>query len=300
MSRCPPRALLPCALLLPVLLTGCDPDISVDAVDTSEECVAQGEVAVELRHQLAADPLGRPVQRVDLADAPELGSFVVASVSTSAAGDWALSATRHAPWGEFYAAQATVASGPTATAPRNVAGAAGVNTRGLALWETDGALRGRFLRLEGGTLGEEFPVPGVPPLAPLTLQPLLQDGEFALKAAGLWRTALSSAGAPVLGPPPTWLVATGDTTLALVRNNQGYAVLPPSGLTARGCSQQVQVRTPAGKLCGTITLRQGTGPCVTAPITVGRDGSLIEKLARERCANGVCSCTHRLWSGVLR
>jgi hypothetical protein len=223
----------------------------------------------------------------------------VAVVTASAAGDWAVSAVRHAPWGERWSAQSEVATGPAATAPRNVAGAAALlSYRSLAVWETGGELRARFLRLTGGVLGTEFPVPGVPALAPLTLQPLL-DGSFALKTAGSWRTLFTS-GTPTLAAPPAWLVATGDSTLALVRNRQGYAVLPAAGVSARSCSQQVQVRTPAGKLCGTVTLRQGAGPCVTQPLGVGRDGSLIEKLARERCANGVCSCTHRLWSGVLR
>jgi hypothetical protein len=388
MPRFPSRALLLGALLSPLLLTACDPDITVEAVDTSEECVAllpkpplrpvlaqvevpatafcgeattddfgelyvteraaslsepgawhqfnrdgsydgrlggagRGELAPQydgyhairydpagggrlavLRHgelpfSTSLDPLDRPMLRADLAGSPELGSLTVASVSTSAAGDWALSAIRHAPWGERWSAQSDVASGPASAAPRNLAGASDFHYRSLAVWETGGALYARFLRLTGSDLGAAFPVPGVPALAPLTLQPLL-DGSVALKAEGSWRTRFSFSGFPSLSAPPAWLVATGNSTLATVRNRQGYAVLPPPGVSSPTCTQKVQVRTPAGKLCGTVTLRQGAGACVTAPITVGRDGSLVEKLARERCADGACTCTHRLWAGALR
>ncbi|HET9450283.1 MAG TPA: hypothetical protein VFO83_05350, partial [Aggregicoccus sp.] len=326
MSRSPLRALL-LGALLPSLLCACDPDITVEALDTSEECVAllpkpplrpalaqvevpatalcgeattddfgelyvteraaspsepgswhqfnrdgsydgrlsgsgRGELAPQydgyhaLRHDLSGgsrlevlrhgelpsstqvDPLGRPVQRVDLAGAPELGSLTVASATTSTAGDWALSAIRHAPWGERWSAQSEVASGPAGAAPRNLAGAADLHYRSLAVWETGGALYARYLRLTGSDLGAAFPVPGVPALAPLTLQPLL-DGSVALKAAGSWRTRFSFAGTPALSAPPAWLVATGDSTLALVRNRQGYAVLPPPGVSSPTCSQQV-------------------------------------------------------------
>ena len=59
------------------------------------------------------------------------------------------------------------------------------------------------------------------------------------------------------------------------------------------CTQAVEVRTPAGRLCGRVHLRQGSGACTTAPVRVGLDGSVVERVAGSACG-------YRVWPGMLR
>lgn len=234
------------------------------------------------------DSLGREGLQAALAPVPDLGALVVASGQVPGVGS-VLTAQRWDPFGFDLSGPTTVATG--GVPQQHLAGAVNLNASSVAVWDAGGEMRARWLRQDGGMIGLEHALPGVPAGVTPVLRPLLHTPGVALKSAGAWRAQLQSSA--TVGPPPAWLVATGDSDLAIVRNRTGYAVTPPPGVASPTCTQAVEVRTPTGRLCGRVHLRQGGSACTTAPIRIGKDGSVIERVAG-------ATCSYRVWPGMLR
>lgn len=107
-----------------------------------------------------------------------------------------------------------------------------------------------------------------------------------------------------LSAPPSWLAPHPDVTLHMIHGGAGYARLPLWGV--RGpCEQDIDVISPSGLQCGTVSFVIGEGSCSTDNITVGYDGTVVQQLPREReapctAAGHQCDCTYRFWPGFFR
>lgn len=101
------------------------------------------------------------------------------------------------------------------------------------------------------------------------------------------------------GTPPDWLTALPGTTLRFTRRNQGYALIPPSGLSVAACEQRVEIFAPSGRHCGTVVFHEDDTPCTTGSIDEAWDGTVVQQSARDGCSGATCTCSHRWWPGLL-
>lgn len=167
----------------------------------------------------------------------------------------------------------------------------------------DGTLAGVWVD-GGGDVGEVFKAAeGLPSGGSYVLYPRVGSGLFLLRDSTTGTTwvrsfdSLASTGQPA----PSWLMARRDTTLHMARGGQAYAFLP---IARRGvsCEQTIEVVAPTGESCGTATFGFGTGTCDTRELTVGYDGTVIQRVPQkhEECVTpGHCKCEWRWWSELL-
>ena len=91
----------------------------------------------------------------------------------------------------------------------------------------------------------------------------------------------------------------------MARGGRAYAVIsPPPPTSGAACQATIEVVTPSGKTCGTAVFpgekNANNGFC-TASLTVGYDGTVIEKLdERTPEAGGGRVCGFSWWTGFLQ
>lgn len=175
--------------------------------------------------------------------------------------------------------------------------------RTLVLWNGEaffgaGSTAGRWLDANGAPLTPIFQA-RIPSLGTESrvLSPLMGGG-LALRLDGTWAARFES-GASEASAPPSWL-AQRRGRLHIVRGGKAYALLPPAP-TAPVCRQQVEVLAPDGTLCGTLAFDTPEGACVTSPLVLGADGSILQQqLQASPPENGMNGCTQKGWPGILR
>jgi hypothetical protein len=98
-------------------------------------------------------------------------------------------------------------------------------------------------------------------------------------------------------PAPQWLTTRPNTTLALARGGNAYALLPlgEPGVT---CSQQVDVFASDGTLCGSVPLPIADGQCRTQDLGLSLDGTPIQLLPSS--LSQPQTCAYRWWPFALR
>ena len=111
------------------------------------------------------------------------------------------------------------------------------------------------------------------------------------------------AGATSCEGMPDWLAARTNARLEPIRNGTAYAVLPDPQSVA-DCSQRVELLDSNGASCGTLDLPMAQGTCVTRPLSVSKDGTLIQPLADPAWQCGPdprpCRPTYRWYPGMFR
>jgi hypothetical protein len=111
--------------------------------------------------------------------------------------------------------------------------------------------------------------------------------------------ALSSS----VAPPPDWLVPERTALVQVIKNGAGYALLPPAGIAASPCGQQIAIFDSSGLNCGSIPFPVGPDACVTAAITIGYDGTVVQQFPasmEKQAAVASQTCTWRWWSAFLK
>ena len=174
----------------------------------------------------------------------------------------------------------------------------------LVLW--DGAVMGmggqhlaaRWFAVDGTPAGDTFDAGAVPGIygAQMALRPTMGTG-LVLQVNGQW--VLSFPNYTTVTAAPSWLASRPNTKLEYIHGQRAYALLPFKGTSATPCAQTVEVRAPAGNLCGTETFAFDSSSCTTNELDLGRDGTVIQQAPTESCGAGSCSCTHRIWAAAL-
>src|SRR4029077_13792499 len=82
--------------------------------------------------------------------------------------------------------------------------------------------------------------------------------------------------------PPAWLQGRPNTDLHMVHGGRGYALLPHPGTGGMSCEQRVDVLSPNGNACVSVTFVQPQGQCVAGAVTVGYDGTVIQQMKGAR------------------
>jgi hypothetical protein len=187
----------------------------------------------------------------------------------------------------------------------------GVDRQGNTLALVDGSSRYGSGKLAGiwldhsGRAGSVFEAAdiGDSPRGALLLTPRVESGLFLRRSDGAWIRQFDAFGPGQ--PPPSWLEARASTTLHMARGGRAYAVISPPPPTSGGaCQATIEVVMPSGKTCGTAVFpgeqNAFNGFC-TASLTVGYDGTVIEKLdERSTGAGGGRVCGFSWWTGFLQ
>jgi hypothetical protein len=197
--------------------------------------------------------------------------------------------------------------------------AVAVDLLGRTLVITDGApsygsgkVSGQWFDTDGAALTEEFVllsrfVPGASTwfeAAPLigsgvVVQRFDRSGGAVIAEAQV----VVTSGSTEVHPAPGWMMVRPDASLQIARGGQAYAVLP---LGAKGvdCTQRVEIVAPDGTRCGTRDFKIADGTCDTHDLTLGLDGTVIQRLpdAMESKSEttGDTTCTWRWWAGAVR
>jgi hypothetical protein len=124
----------------------------------------------------------------------------------------------------------------------------------------------------------------------MELAPLL-DGALAVRSDGAFRRTYAPR-ATASGPLPEWLAERAASSVRVTRGGAGYAALPPAGEASPECAQRIDLVSPSGRLCGRVILREDGGPCTTARVDQGPDGTVVQQSPRD-------ACTYRWWTGLL-
>ena len=117
-----------------------------------------------------------------------------------------------------------------------------------------------------------------------------------------WLNLLPSGVARVEAAPE-WLISRPNTQLQLIRSQRAYAALPTTQ-DLSSCVQKVDVISPSGNSCGTVSLAVDGSACTTRELRMARDGTLMQMLPNDRehdlTSAGARSCTMRFWPAALR
>lgn len=233
----------------------------------------------------------------------DYGSFAVVSRMTSP-GTWQVTAQRYDEEGDpVFGSPVVVRPGSGPNAPFIAVAGVDLHGRLLVLWDgsVDGAgsgtLRGRWLRHDGSFIGAPFlAASGLSEGTGYTLYPLIGGG-LALLADNFstgrqWLARYRPhIGGPL--PPPAWLAARPNVIPRLIRDNHAYALVPVAYQTVPDCKQELELRAPSGRLCGTLTFPLAAGACETRGIDVGRDGTVIQQSVLPD------DCQHTWWPQLL-
>lgn len=126
--------------------------------------------------------------------------------------------------------------------------------------------------------------------AEFVLSPLL-DGGLVLGSHGRYYRAwpyLAETSAPL----PDWLAARQGRSFRFTRGNRGYAVFPTPGASSPGCTQDIELLAPSGRLCGRVVLHEDGSGCTTGAVDQGWDGTVVQQ-------SGHDACSYRWWPGLL-
>ncbi len=118
----------------------------------------------------------------------------------------------------------------------------------------------------------------------------LADGSAAVRASDWWR-GRTEPGSQSVVLPPAWLPSY-PPALFMLPGKRGAAVVLERPIVDPGdCEQHIEVRAPAGNLCGILRVpmeKRADGFCLAGPLSVGigADGTLIENpgVAGNRCS----------------
>jgi len=223
-------------------------------------------------------------------------------------GGWHLFAQRFDASGTPRGAPAPVASGASGAPPGagtdedpSLQVAVDLLGRTLVLWDgpssgyAPGSLAGRWLDRSGAPLTPVFQATsGLSPTFPAHLRPLLGGG-LVLQLGGRWVRAFPS-GQRSGTAAPGWLAGRPNAQLELLPGQRGYALLPPAGESLSRCVQQVEIRNASGGLCGQVRYPLAEGACVTEPLHLGRDGTVIQRFP----SSDPHQCTYQWWPASLR
>lgn len=180
--------------------------------------------------------------------------------------------------------------------------ACGVSNRGEALHVSSqgtGSLEVAWTDVACGIVATGYveysdfgPVERVTPLlnGDWALEPLL-DGEIAVRVGKTWTSRFAHLGTTVQ-PAPPWLAEREGYTYRFTRGNRGYALFPPAGRSAPTCTQEIELLSPSGRLCGRVVLHEDASGCSTGLADQGWDGTVVQQSGKD-------PCTYRWWPGLL-
>ena len=184
--------------------------------------------------------------------------------------------------------------------------AVGVDRQGNTLALVDGSSRYGSGKLAGiwldhsGRAGSVFEAAdiGDSPRGALLLTPRVESGLFLRRSDGAWTRQFDAFGPGQ--PPPSWLEARSSTTLHMARGGRAYAVISPP-TSGGACQAAIEVVTPSGKTCGTVVFPGEQSSFCFVSLTVGYDGTVIEKVnERSTGAGGGRVCGFSWWTGFLQ
>ena len=117
-----------------------------------------------------------------------------------------------------------------------------------------------------------------------------------------WLAVLAS-GSTQVQAAPAWLTSRPNTDLKLVESGRAYATAP-TAQDAASCGQNVEVLSPSGNSCATLTFTVDGSACTTRELRIGRDGTVMQMLPADRehdvTVSGVRTCTMHFWPAALR
>jgi hypothetical protein len=125
----------------------------------------------------------------------------------------------------------------------------------------------------------------------LLLRPLA-DGSIAVRSGNQWVARARPSGRVDL--PPPWLAELASRDVLLRSSGKGYVVPTPGPLDpSAACAPLLQLRAPAGNLCGTVGVQSAA-----MRVELGLDGTLFATSYGRPCDFGAC-CHVRWWTGAL-
>jgi hypothetical protein len=125
----------------------------------------------------------------------------------------------------------------------------------------------------------------------LLLRPLA-DGSIAVRSGNQWVARARPSGRVEL--PPPWLAQLASHDVLLRSSGKGYVIPSPGPVDPKAsCAPLLQLRAPAGNLCGTVGLQQ-----TAMRVELGLDGTLFASFYGRPCDFGAC-CHVRWWTGAL-
>jgi hypothetical protein len=125
----------------------------------------------------------------------------------------------------------------------------------------------------------------------LLLRPLA-DGSIAVRSGNQWVARARPSGRVEL--PPPWLAQLASRDVLLRSSGKGYVVPWPGPVDpSAACAPLLQLRAPAGNLCGTVGLQT-----TATRVELGLDGTLFASFYGPPCDFGAC-CHVRWWTGAL-
>jgi hypothetical protein len=143
------------------------------------------------------------------------------------------------------------------------------------------------------------------PLQPdgLALQSLRTPFVFEETSLSEWLAVLPS-GKTLTASVPAWLAQRPNTRISIARGGRAYAVLPMAG-HLETCDQQLELVSLTGSSCGRMDLPLDKLACVSRPVTLGLDGTVMQMLppAREPfdpLGSSVRDCTLRYWPAAFK
>ncbi|HEY6910488.1 MAG TPA: hypothetical protein VI356_14010 [Myxococcales bacterium] len=230
-----------------------------------------------------------PVQNLSVAVAGDPQGGAIAIEEPFNVEQYWLTAHRFDGAGRQIAPPADVIEGPLAEHPRSFAVGMARDGWSLAVFtgepQSDGAmLYARWIDPQGTPSGPVLPT-GVPAGTTLLLRQLA-DRSIAVRVDGKWVARVRRSGAE---RAPAWLAAQDGRDVILLE--RGYAVPFTYAADHSGCTPAVEIRAPAGNLCGRYALAE---PFQRAD--VGADGTLILAYG----GSTFWSCRRRWWSALFR
>ena len=147
-----------------------------------------------------------------------------------------------------------------------------------------------------GRVGPKFRVAGPFPTFPsqVLLTQRVGSGLF-VRIDSQWKGQIESRSTSAMSPAPTWLEARPGTTLHMVRNGRGYAVLPEA--TEFCPPMVVEIFAPTGAACGTATFQPSASSsrsCKFDKVSIGYDGTVMLSYGMDSS-----QCVWEWWPGVL-
>jgi hypothetical protein len=223
------------------------------------------------------------------------GGGALAATFTWNLDRWFISAVRFDDGGHAVSPISDLVDGPAQPGSSNFAVAVATGGDGIVAFSGNilgdaNSVYGIWVRRDGSSDRTPIRLTQTAPRRML-LRPLA-DGSIALRADGAWVARALPSGE--VRPPPAWLVALADHDLLLRTSGSGYVVPAPGVAQGGSCAPLLQLRAPAGNLCGLLGVRNR----IAAAAELGLDGTLFATFFGAPCDFGLC-CHVRWWKGAL-
>ena len=132
---------------------------------------------------------------------------------------------------------------------------------------------------------------------------VVPSGSFTEERRTSQWLALLPSGEAHAAASPDWLAQRPNTNLQFARSRLAYA-FSPWAADVPACAQQVEVVSPSGNSCGTVSFPVDASACTTRELRIGLDGTVAQMLPASREQNQpagstVYTCTLRYWPGAL-